>query len=123
MENSLLSSRPWQLLLALLACALFLVTPAQADPAGRIGRIAWLAGPGAVNLYNPDTGESYSAALNQPLTSGDTLTTVAGSRAEIQIGSMSVRLDSGSMLEIDRIDDDQVRLYLNEGRAIVKRCV
>ncbi len=120
METPILSSRPWQLLLALLACALFLVTPAQADPAGRIGRIAWLSGPGAVNLYNPDTGESYGAALNQPLTSGDTLTTVAGSRAEIQIGSMSVRLDSGSMLEIARIDDDQVRLYLNEGRAIVK---
>ena len=120
MINPLFSPRPWHLLLALLACALFLVAPAQADPAGRIGRIAWLSGPGAVNLYNPDTGESYSAALNQPLTSGDTLTTVAGSRAEIQIGSMSVRLDSGSMLEIARIDDDQVRLYLNEGRAIVK---
>jgi len=120
MENPFFSSRPWYFLLALLACALFLVAPAQADPAGRIGRIAWLSGSGAVNLYNPDTGESYSAALNQPLTSGDTLTTVAGSRAEIQIGSMSVRLDSGSMLEIARIDDDQVRLYLNEGRAIVK---
>ncbi|MBL8416071.1 MAG: hypothetical protein JNM42_16695 [Propionivibrio sp.] len=120
MNSPLFSSRPWYCLLALLACVLFLVTPAQADPAGRIGRIAWLSGAGAVNLYNPNTGESYSAALNQPLTSGDTLTTVAGARAEIQIGSMSVRLDSGSMLEITRIDDDQVRLYLNEGRAIVK---
>lgn len=120
MNSPLFSSRPWHTLLALLACALFLATPAQADPAGRIGRIAWLSGSGAVNLYNPNTGESYSAALNQPLTSGDTLTTVAGSRAEIQIGSMSVRLDSGSLLEIARIDDDQVRLYLNQGRAIVK---
>jgi len=119
-NKPLFSPRPWYSLLALLACALFLEMPAQADPAGRIGRMAWLSGQGAVNLYNPNSGDSYSAALNQPLTSGDTLTTVADSRAEIQIGSMSVRLDSGSMLEIARIDDDQVRLYLNEGRAIVK---
>lgn len=120
METPLFSSRPWNILLALLACTLFLVTPAQADPAGRIGRIAWLSGPGAVNLYNPNTGESYSAALNQPLTSSDTLNIAAGARAEVQIGSISVRLDSGSMLELSRIDDEQVRLYLDEGRAIVK---
>ncbi len=105
-------------LLALLACTLFLAAPAQADPAGRIGRIGLISG--SVNLYNADTGESLDAPLNQPLTSGDVLTTDAGSRTEIQIGSITVRLDSGSRLELDRIDDEQVRLYLDKGRSIVK---
>lgn len=122
MPNSLLSPRLWYKLLAVLACALFLATPARADPPGRIGRIAWLSdsASGAVSLYNPDTGESYSAPLNHPLTSGDVLTTGPNSQAEIQIGSMTVRLDSDTTLDFSRIDDEQVRLYLSEGRVIAK---
>ena len=104
--------------LALLACALFLAAPAQADPPGRIGRIAWLSG--SVNLQNTGTGDTQNALLNQPLTSGDVLSTEAGSRVEIQIGSKTIRLDSSSVLELDRIGDEQVRVYLNDGRAIVK---
>ncbi len=118
MNTSLLAARRWTVLLVLLTCMLFLAAPAQADPPGRIGRIALLSG--TVNLDNPNSGETFSAPLNQPLTSGDILTTEPGSRTEIQIGSMTVRLDSGSRLEFERIDDEQVRLYLENGRAIVK---
>lgn len=122
MLNSLLSPHHWYKLVAALACALLFTTPALADPPGRIGRIAWLSGSGsgAVSLYNPETGESYSAPLNHPLTSGDVLTTGPGSQAEIQIGSMTVRLDSDTTLDFSRIDDEQVRLYLSGGRAIAK---
>ena len=102
-------------LFALLACGLLLATPARADPPGRIGRVAWLAG--TVSLQSA-TGEAFSAPLNQPLTSGDVLTLGLGSRAEIQIGSKTVRLDAGSVLQLDRIDDEQVRLFLSNGRAI-----
>ena len=118
MDNSLFSLRHWRAALALLACSLVLAVPAQADPAGRIGRISLLAG--SVNLYQPESGESFAAPLNQPLTSGDIVSTEAGSRAEIQIGSTTVRLDASSRLELDRIDDQQVSLYLAEGRSIVK---
>jgi hypothetical protein len=118
MLNLLFSPRRWTAVLTLLACTLLLAESAQADPAGRIGRISLLSG--TVNLYNPDNGESFAAPLNQPLTSGDILTTEPESRTEIQIGSMTVHLDAGSQLELDRIDDDQVRLYLTEGRSIVK---
>ena len=106
--------------LALLAIGLFFAVAAQADPAGRIGRIAWLSDADAVKLYNPESGESYNAPINQPLTSGDVLTTAAGERAEIRIGSMTVRLDANSELTLDRIDDNQVHLFLNDGKAIVK---
>lgn len=118
MYNSLSAPRRWTIALALLVSTILFATSARADPAGRIGRISLLSG--TVNLYNPNSGESFAAPLNQPLTSGDVLTTEAGSRSEIQIGSTTVRLDSGSRLELDRIDDEQVRLYLAEGRSIVK---
>ena len=48
------------------------------------------------------------------------LTPGPGSQAEIQIGSMTVRLDSDTTLDFSRIDDEQVRLYLSGGRAIAK---
>ncbi len=112
--------RHWYGLFAALVCALLFAAPAQADPPGRIGRIAWMSSPGAVDLYNPSTGESYSAPLNHPLTSGDILTTRSGARVEIQIGSMTVRLDSDTSMDFSRIDDEQVRLSLREGRTFVK---
>ena len=118
MKNLIFSSRRWYGLLALLASALVFAAPALADPPGRIGRIALLSG--TVDLYNPNTGEAFSAPLNQPLTSGDILTTDANSRSEIQIGSITVRLDAGSRLAFDRIDDEQVRLFLDSGQVIAK---
>ena len=120
MRNTLSATRNTCISVALLAIGLIFAVAAQADPAGRIGRIAWLSDADAVKLYNPESGESYNAPLNQPLTSGDVLTTTADSRAEIRIGSMTVRLDANSELTLDRIDDKQVHLYLNDGKAIVK---
>lgn len=113
-----LSPRHLLACIALLACTLATSAFAQADPPGRIGRIAVLSG--TVNLYNPTTGESFSAPRNQPLTSGDILSTEPDARTEIQIGSMSVRLDGATSLQLVQIDDAQVRLYLDRGRAIAK---
>ncbi len=118
MLNTHPSPKLWLATLALLVCTFALAAPAQADPAGRIGRIAWLSGN--VQLNNPSTGESFNAPLNQPLTSGDILITEPNTRTEIQIGSMTLRLDGSSRLEINRINDEQVAVYLAEGRAIAK---
>lgn len=118
MQRALFSLHRSARWLSLLVCACLLTAPAHADPAGRIGRLAWLSGE--LTLFNPSSGESYSASRNQPLTSGDILTTAATSRAEIQIGSLTVRLDGGSRLDLARIDDEQIQLYLDTGRAIVK---
>ncbi len=106
------------LLLALAASALAFPAFAQNDPPGRVGRIAWLSGD--VFLSNPDTGELGAAPLNQPLTSGDIVTTGSQARAEIQIGAMTLRLDSGSHVTFERIDDERVRVLLNNGRIIAK---
>ena len=81
MLNRFFATRDACARLALLALTLFFAVTAQADPAGRIGRIAWLSGADSVNLYNRQSGESFGAVLNQPLTGGDILTTAADSRA------------------------------------------
>ncbi len=96
------------LILALLAAA------AGADPAGRVGRIAWLSG--SVHLHRADSGESTAVERNWPVSSGDLLSTATGARAEVQIGSAVLRLDSDSVLEFAQVDDHAVRLRLLDGR-------
>jgi len=85
----------------------------RADPPGRIGRLSDLNGQ--VWLFSPDSGDWVAASRNQPLTSGDRLSTDAGARAEVRIGSTTLRLDSGSELEVLRLDDDRVALQLHNG--------
>ena len=91
-------------LLALAAAAIALPALAQSDPPGRIGRIAWISGD--VSLIRPDSGdrgergERESVLLNQPLTGGDIVATGPGARAEIQVGAMTLRLDSRTRSEI-----------------------
>jgi hypothetical protein len=94
--------------------------PALADPPGRVGRIAWLEGSGAVHLQDANSGTSTRAPLNQPLTSGDILSTDPDTRAEVQIGSTTVRLEGNTRLEFDRIDDQAIHAYLADGQAFVK---
>ncbi len=88
------------------------------DPPGRVARLS--AFDGQVWLYSPDGGEWVSAVRNQPLTSGDRVATDNGARAELQIGSTSVRLDSATELEVVRLDDEHTELALVEGSAIAQ---
>lgn len=108
------------LALALLAGVFVCAAPALADPPGRVGRIAWLEGSGAVHLQDANSGTSTRAPLNQPLTSGDILSTDPDTRAEVQIGSTTVRLEGNTRLEFDRIDDQAIHAYLADGQAFVK---
>lgn len=118
LDLSALLRRGRALLLAAMAALVALPAFAQNDPPGRIGRIASISGD--VYLSNPQTGELGAAPLNQPLTSGDIVSTAPGARAEIQIGAMTLRLDSGSRIVLDRIDDESVHVRLDDGRLIAK---
>jgi hypothetical protein len=61
----------WCRSLTLLFLSLLAISPAAADPPGRVGRIASLFG--SVHLHRAESGESSAAVLNWPLTSGDVL--------------------------------------------------
>ena len=107
--------------LAAVACVAMLASSAWAeaeDPPGRVGRLSDVTGQ--VWLYSPDAGEWITAPRNRPLTTGDRLSTEAQARAEVHIGSTVVRLDSGTELEMLRIDDERVSLQLHSGTASVR---
>jgi hypothetical protein len=105
----------------LLALALAPAAWAQAeetDPPGRVGRLSELTGQ--VWLFTPDSGEWVAATRNRPLTAGDRLSTDAGARAEVRVGSTTLRLDSGSELEVLRLDDDRMSLQLHNGSVAAR---
>lgn len=109
------------LAVALLAGGLgLLALPAQAndDPPGRVGRLAELRGQ--VWLLEEGQGEWQTAVINRPVTTADRIATDRGGRAEVQIGSTTVRLDEASDLEISRLDDDRIELTLHDGTASLR---
>jgi len=91
-------------------------TDPAADPPGRVARLSEFSGQ--VWLYNADSSAEWVGAVrNRPVTAGDRVATEAGARAELQIGSTTVRLDSSTELEVTALDDDHVSLELVSGSA------
>ena len=88
------------------------------DPPGRVARLSDVGGQ--VWLYSPDTGDWVNATRNRPLTTGDRLATDAGARAELQIGSTTLRLAAASELEIRLLDDAHLSLQLHSGSVAVR---
>ncbi len=88
------------------------------DPPGRVGRLSEITGQ--VWMFSPGAGEWAAAVRNRPLTSGDRLSTDSGARAELHIGSTTVRLDSGSELEVLQLDDNRTVLQLHSGSTSVR---
>ncbi len=104
-------------LIALLG-ALLLVAPALADPPGRVGRIAELQGQ--VWLYDDMSGEWITAVRNRPVTSGDRLATERDARLEVRVGSTAWRLAENTEVEIERLDDEAIRLHLHRGSVALR---
>ncbi|WP_052234414.1 DUF6600 domain-containing protein [Massilia sp. WF1] len=88
------------------------------DPPARVGRVALTQG--RVSIGGEVGAEMTPAQVNWPVTSGTMLTTAAGSRTELRIGSTSIRLDGDSSLEVTELDDDSIRLRLYYGSASVR---
>ncbi len=99
-------------LLAALLLALF-AHAAVADPPGRVGRLADLQGP--VWLYDAESGEWVPAGRNRPLTGGDRVSTDSMARADLRIGSTTLRLAAGTEVELLQLDDDIIRVQLHNG--------
>ena len=91
---------------------------AEGDPPGRVGRLADLQG--AVSVYDIERGEWAAAQRNRPLTSGDRLSTAAGGRAELRVGSTVLRLAASSELEVLRLDDDRLDFQLHAGSLALR---
>lgn len=107
-----------RLLLAGLLLGALVGARAAEDPPGRVGRVAELDGSGW--MRRGGVGEWFGLQRNQPVTTGDWLSTDAGGRAMLQIGSTVLRLEAGTMLQVRRLDDQRIDLWLQAGGASVR---
>lgn len=91
---------------------------AQNDPPGRIARLAFTEG--TVSFHDDEQSDWTRAAVNTPLTTGDSIWTEAGARSEISLAGTRVRLDGGTQLDLLAIDDTQTRMQVAQGRVDIK---
>ncbi len=105
----------------LLMLALSLATGASAqtasDPPGRVARVNYLEGTGAMQAAGVDAWTDD--VLNRPLTGGDRLWIDDSSRAEMHIGSTALRLGSRTAVRVVVVDDHHVRLSMTAGSMSV----
>jgi hypothetical protein len=104
---------------AAVTAVLLLIGPAtwaqaqSADPPGRVGRLS--AVEGAVQQRTPDDNDWVQANLNYPVTTGFAIAPQDGGRAEIQVGSMALRVGPVSELDVTNLDDRNASLTLAQG--------
>ena len=98
----------------LLLVTVFLSSVAfAADPPGRVARLNYIGGqvsiqPGGVNDW-------VAGTINRPLTSSDRVWTDRNSRAELQLGAASVRLNDETSLTFANVSDNAIQLQLDQG--------
>lgn len=90
---------------------------AQEDPPARVGRVAEIAGD--VRTINPE-GAWDTVVRNQPLSTGDRITTDKTGRATLQFGSTTVRLGPESDLVVTQLDDQKIRLHFDHGQLALR---
>ena len=97
---------------------LALAGAAWADPPGRVGRVAEVTG--TVWIFDAEQGEWIAARRNRPLTAGDRLSSERDARAELSIGSSTLRIDGNTELEVQALDDSRVRVQLHGGSLALR---
>jgi len=88
------------------------------DPPGRVARLKYVQG--AVSFQPAGEPEWVSAVVNRPMTTGDKLWADTGARAELRIGSGTIRLDSTTGFSFLNLDDRTVQLQLTEGTLDIR---
>ena len=92
-------------------------SPAQ-DPPGRVARLSY--SNGAVSFQPGGQGDWVTAVQNRPLSNGDNLWADKDSRAEFQIGSTAVRMDSETSVTFLQLDDRTTQLRLSQGSIVFR---
>src|SRR5689334_6666572 len=89
------------------------------DVKARVVRISMLEG--TVSLKHSDSKDWEAAKLNYPLVEGDTITTAADSKLEIQVDARNfIRLSANSALRIVTLRDEGIAVSAVEGTVIVR---
>ena len=99
------------------ACLAGAAAHAQEDPPARVGRVAEIAG--TVRTINSE-GAWADILRNQPLSTGDRLTTDKSGHATLQFGSTVVRVGPDSDLTVTQLDDQKIRLHFDHGQLALR---
>ncbi|HEU0118204.1 MAG TPA: DUF6600 domain-containing protein [Alphaproteobacteria bacterium] len=87
------------------------------DPQARVGRISVI--DGSVSFHTPDQNAWSYATLNYPVVSGESFWTEPNAKAEIQVGSSAIRMDGGTEMDINELDDHGLRVEVTQGMVNV----
>ncbi len=109
-----------------IALAVTFLVPSRAaadddDPPTRVARLSHT--DGAVSFNPAGTDDWVAAVINRPMTTGDKLWSDNGARAELHIGSASLRLGSTTGFSFLNLTDGVAQIQVTEGtlRVRVKR--
>jgi hypothetical protein len=93
----------------------------QEDPPTRVARLSHT--DGAVSFNPAGTDDWVNAVINRPMTTGDKLWSDNDSRAELHIGSASLRIGSTTGFSFLNLTDNVAQIQITEGtiRVRVKR--
>jgi hypothetical protein len=109
-------------LLAIALAAALLAPPRAAadddDPPNRVARLSHT--DGSVSFEPAGTDDWVAAVVNRPLTTGDKLWSDNGGRAELHIGSASIRLGSTTGFSFLNLSDNTTQIQLTEGTLRVR---
>src|SRR6516165_4877682 len=87
------------------------------DPPSRVARIQYVSGE--VSLQPGGVNDWVAASLNRPLTTSDRVWTDKNSRAELNVGSAFLRMDSESSLTLTNVGDNAIQTELDQGELEV----
>jgi hypothetical protein len=116
MEKRIGAARPFALAVLLGLCS-GVAAADESDPPGRAARLSYLEGP--VSFEPAGLDEWTSAELNRPLTTGDRLWTDEGGVAELDAGSVVIRMGGTTGFSFINLDDHTAQMQLVAGTLIV----
>jgi uncharacterized protein DUF6600 len=109
-----------------LALTLALFAPVRAaadddDPPSRVARLSYTHG--AVSFQPAGTEDWVEATVNRPITTGDKIWADHDARAELHLGSASLRISSNTGFSFLNLDDNVTQIQLTAGdlRVRIKR--
>jgi len=85
----------------------------QADPPSRVARLSFMHGD--VSFVPAGENDWVQAQLNRPMVTGDKLWTDGGSRATLEIGAASIRMDQDTNFDFLNLDDNTAQMELTQG--------
>jgi hypothetical protein len=90
----------------------------QYDPPSRVARLGHMEG--SISFQPAGESEWVQAVSNRPLTTGDKIWADRDSRAELQLGAASIRLNSNTGFSFLNLDDRTVQIQLSAGAINIR---